>query len=103
MKFVGTSTKFSELWKIFKILLILAHGQAQVKRGFGVNKNLLVENQYTTTFTAQHHMVHHELESSNVMITAKLLSHVKQACSRYIYYQKESSMQRIQSGKDVGR
>ena len=107
MKCVETSAKFSALWRLFKILLILLHGQAQDKHRCSVNKNLHVENQHTTTFTAQcsihDHMVHHELESSNVTITAKLLSHVKQACSRYFYYQKESSMQRIQSGKDVRR
>ena len=52
------------------------HGQAQVEGGFSVNKNLLVENQHTTTLTAQciihDHMVYHELESSNLTITAKL-------------------------------
>ena len=76
MKFVGASTKLSELCKLFKILLILMHGQAQVECGFSVNKNLLVENQHTTTLTAQciihDHMVYHELESSNLTITAKL-------------------------------
>ena len=81
MKYVEASPKFSELWKLFKILLILLHGQAQVKRGFSVNKNLLVKNHHTTTLTAQRiihdHMVYHELESSNLTITAKLLSDVK--------------------------
>ena len=80
VKYVGASPKFSELWKLFKILLILLHGQAQVEHGFSVNKNLLVENQHTTTLTAQRiihdHMVYHELESSNLTIMAKLLSHV---------------------------
>ena len=80
MKYIGASPKFSELWKLFKILLILSHGQAQVEHGFSVNKNLLVENQHTTTLTAQRiihdHMVYHELESSNLTIMAKLLSHV---------------------------
>ena len=79
--------------------LQLSHGQAQVERGFSVNKNLLVENQHTTTLTAQRiirdHMVYHELESSNLIITAKLLSHVKQACSRYFNDQKEHSIQRL--------
>ena len=41
---------------------------------------MLVENQHTTTLAAQHiihdHMVYHELASSNLTITAKLLSHV---------------------------
>ena len=85
MKYVGASPKFSKLWKLFKILLILLHDQAQVECGFSVNKNLYVENQHTTTLTAQHiihdHMLYHELESSNLTIT--LLSHVKQARSRY--------------------
>ena len=107
MKFFGTPTKLSELWKFFKILLILSHGQAQVKRGFSVNKNLLVENQYTTTLTAQHiihdPMVYHELKSSNITITAKFFSHVKQARSSYFNDQKERSMQRVQSGRDVKR
>ena len=88
--------------KTLQDLLILLHGQAQVK--CGVNKNLRVENEHTTTFTAQcihDHMVYHELESSNVTITAKLWSHFKQACLRYFNYQKEHSMQRVQLGRDV--
>ena len=105
MKFVETSTKCSELWKQFKILLIPLHGQAQVKCRCSVNKNLHVENQHTTTFTAQciihEHMVYHELELSNATIMTKLLSHVKQAHLRYFNYQKESSMQRVQSCRDV--
>ena len=72
---------------------------------FSVNKNILVENQHTTTLTAQriihNHMVYYELELSNLNITAKLLSHVKQASPRYFNDQKECAMQRIQSGRDV--
>ena len=46
-------------------------------------------------------MVYRELELSNLALTAKLLSHVKQARSRYFNNQKERSMQRVQSGRDV--
>ena len=64
LKFVGAYTKSSELWKLLEILLILSHGQAQVETGLSVNKNLLVENQHTTTLTSQsiihNHMVYHE-------------------------------------------
>ena len=64
LKFVGAYTKSSELWKLLEILLTLSHGQAQVETGLSVNKNLLVENQHTTTLTAQsiihNHMVYHE-------------------------------------------
>ena len=86
IKFVGVSATASELWKLLKILLMLSHGQTQNECRFSLNKNLLVENQHTTTLTAQHiihdHMIYHELESSNLTITAKLLSHVKQAQSK---------------------
>ena len=105
MKFVGASTIFSELCKLFKILLILSHDQDQLERGVSVNKNVLLENQHTTKLTAQRiihdHMVYHEHEPSNLTITAKFLSHVKQARSKYFKDQKESSMQRVQSGMDV--
>ena len=40
-------------------------------------------------------MVSHELESSNLTIAAKFLSHVKQACLSYFNNQKERYMQRV--------
>ena len=36
--------KFSELWAVVQILLLLSHGQATVERGFSVNKNVTTEN-----------------------------------------------------------
>ena len=38
---------FTELSKVFRVLLILSHGQAQVERGFSTNAELLLENQNT--------------------------------------------------------
>lgn len=38
------NVKFPLLWKVFKILLLLSHGQASVERGFSINKNLSVYN-----------------------------------------------------------
>ena len=58
MRFVGASTKFSELWKLFKILLILSHGQAQVECGFSVNKNLLAENHNNFNCSTYHSRSH---------------------------------------------
>ena len=73
-------------------LLILPHDQGQVERGFSVNKNLLVENQHTTTSIAQRilhdHMAYHELESCNSTVTAKLLSRIKKGRFRYFNDQK---------------
>ena len=36
--------KFDRLWNISKLSFTSSHGQAAVKRGFSVNKEILVEN-----------------------------------------------------------
>ena len=70
-----------------------------------VSTNICLWKINTATLTAQriihYHIVYHELESSNLTITTKLLSHAKQAHSGYFNDQKEHSMQRVQSGRDV--
>lgn len=45
--------EFSDLWQLFKSLLCLSHGQADVERGFSINKEMLVENMKERTFVAQ--------------------------------------------------
>ena len=64
-----------------------------------------MENQHAATLTAQRnihdYMVYRELESSNLTITVKLLNHVKQARTTYFNDEKERSIQRVRSDKDV--
>ena len=39
---LGNSTAYAELWKVTKSLLLLSHGQAQVERGFSVNRQKIL-------------------------------------------------------------
>ena len=45
-------TKHSKVWKVFRIIFALWHGQAAVERGFSVNSELLVENLQEKTLGA---------------------------------------------------
>ena len=51
--FLLGSTKYESMCEVFKIILILSHGQAQVERGFSENSELLVENLHTESLIAQ--------------------------------------------------
>ena len=46
--------QFAKLWDIFKMLLIISHGQASVERGYSVNKDMLIENLHEKTVVALH-------------------------------------------------
>ena len=86
----GGSSQLNKLCYIFKILLILSHGQAQVERGFSTNSQILVDNLHSESLIAQRvindHMKVHELAPYEVKITKKLIDDVKQ--SRYFSNQK---------------
>ena len=103
--FVLAPTYLSDLRIVFKILLILSHGQAQVERGFSVNSKLLVENQYADSLAAQHivhdHVVYHELQPHSICFTTKMLANVKEARSRYFADQKESSVLEVRTDRDT--
>ena len=36
--------KFDQLWKVTIFICVISHGQADIERGFNVNKEVLVEN-----------------------------------------------------------
>lgn len=44
---------YKELWKAVRLLLVLSHGQATVKRGFGVNRQISVENLKGLSYISQ--------------------------------------------------
>ncbi|TKS88164.1 Methyltransferase-like protein 22 [Collichthys lucidus] len=51
---MGTSKSFANVWHVVKMLLVLSHGQASVKRGFSINKELVV-HQVPHTHRHTHH------------------------------------------------
>jgi len=59
MDLIGKSEKFSSLFSVIKLLLILSHGQASVERGFSVNKAMLRDNLQTETIIAMRQVLLH--------------------------------------------
>ena len=41
------------MWKVFIFIFTLLHGQSQVERGFSVNKEIVIENLHSSSFSAQ--------------------------------------------------
>ena len=83
-KYISETGKYDNLGKIFKLLLILF--QAQVKHGFSVNSNILVENLHEHSLIAQR-LVNDYMRSQNLQpyelpMTKKVLTNVKNARSR---------------------
>ena len=105
MELCWECTIFTDLRKVFKILLILSHGQALVERGFSINKLLLVENLRPTSLVAQRivngHMVFRKKQPHEIDVTAKMVSPVRQARTRYLFDQRDRSLKKLQSEKDV--
>ena len=63
------------------------HGQADVGRGFSVNKNLIIENMSDESLTAERfvkdHMKCKEYKPHNMPIPKELLQSVKRSSARY--------------------
>jgi hypothetical protein len=99
-----SGSRFTELAKVFRILLILSHGQAQVERGFSTNGKLIVENQNVESLIAQRvihdHMIFHKEQPHSIKITAKLQNSVRQARGKYFNSQKERSLSSLKSLRD---
>ena len=97
-------SKFAELAEVFKIVLILSHGQAQVERGFSVNDELLDVNMLAKTLIAQRivhdHMCSEGIKAHELNINPSLLGHVKDARKRYFADQQERSSQKSKSERD---
>ena len=91
-----TTSKYEQMWCVFKLLLCLTHGQASVERGFSVNSNLLVENMQEDRFIAQRIVDDHvkplKLEAYEVKVTKSFLANVNSARRRYFDALKQKSV-----------
>ena len=50
---------YVNFWKVCRIIFVLSHGQAYVKRGFNINGELLVENMKELLLISQRIMCDH--------------------------------------------
>ena len=69
------STCHKKAWPIVKMLLVLSHRQATVKRSFWINKELIVENQHIESLVVKH--------VANVDISRSMIVFVRGPMAQY--------------------
>ena len=87
-------------------LLILSHGQASVKRGFSVNKQLEVENLQERSFISQRLVQDHVQSVGGVLavsINKRLLLSAAGARQKYSSYLDEQKRKKTSEGVELKR
>ena len=78
---------YTSLWKVIIFVFTLSHGQAQIKRGFNINADLLVENLTSLSIVAQRSIYDHLSVTKNsphgIEIKDKLRVSCLNASSKY--------------------
>ena len=93
MNHIGHKKCLEKLVKVLKIILTLLYGQAFVKRGFSVNKSLLVENLSTQSLLScrcvYDYMKSKNLTPENFIICGALRKSVRGSRTKYENYLEE--------------
>ena len=98
--------QFRSLRKLFQIVLILSHGQAQVEHGFTINKQLLNDNMSSETLVAlrivHDHMLSHNVKPYQMETNSRMMELVKNARKSYFLKLKEKGL-KLKASVDVQR
>ena len=82
------NARYRKCWTFFKIVFTLSHGPAGVRRGFSVNKELLVENLQQTSLISQRlicdYISDFSKPISEIPLTNEMLKSCRLAHLRYI-------------------
>lgn len=85
--FIGKNNAYEEVWKVFKLVFVLSHGQSSIERGFSINKQLLVENLKEKSLIALRTIEDHLSSSGetpeSIKIGREMQQHARKASSRY--------------------
>ena len=88
MSSFGRISRFPQLIEIVKLVMVLSHGQSVARRGFSVNKNLLVENVHEKSLVCQRivfdHMKSNDYNSFDIPLEKDLVKSVKGSNRKYI-------------------
>ncbi|KAJ8017605.1 hypothetical protein HOLleu_44872 [Holothuria leucospilota] len=99
-------TSYSRLWAVVKMMLSLSHGQADVERGFSVNKELTVENQKENSLNARRLISDHLKNVGGVCkvnISKELLSYARNARQRYRQHLEEEAAKKQETKRGEKR
>ena len=103
---MGQKRSYQSLWKVVADLLILSHGQASVKRGFSVNKQLEVENLQEHSFISQRLLQDHVQSVGGVLavsISKPLLLSAAGARQKYSPHLDEQKRKKTSEGVELKR
>ena len=107
LRYIGSKDQFKSLRKLFQIVLIHSHGQAQVECGFTINKQLLDDNISSETLVAQRivhdHMLSHNIKPYQIEINSRMMELVKNARKSYFLELKEKGLKKLKTSVDVQR
>lgn len=81
-----SENSYAKLFDVFKLLLVLSHGQASVERGFSINKEVEVENLKEHSLIAQRLICDHVTIMGgvlNVNISKPMLVSAVMAIQKY--------------------
>ena len=85
--FMNKKDQFSALWCVIKKILLLSHGQAQVERGFSINKEVSSTNMSQRTLMARRIIKDHMTSIDgidNFVITKELIQSCKLSRQQYM-------------------
>ena len=85
--FMNKKDQFRALWCIIKKILLLSHGQAQVERGFSINKEVSSTNMSQRTLMARRIIKDHVMSIGgidNFVITKELIQSCKLSRQQYM-------------------
>lgn len=98
--------QFQNLWHVIQKLLLLSHGQADVERGFSINKKIEVENLAERSLIAQR-MTFDYIKSKGgahkVAVSKELLSYASGARQRYHLFLEEERKEKDRTVKSLKR
>ena len=89
-KLLNEKEEYKDLWNVFRMMLVISHGQAHIERGFSVNKDIANDNMKEESFVA-HRRVYHGVTSSGyelheLPVTKEMLTLCKQSRQKYHEY-----------------
>ena len=89
---------FAILWKVIKMVLVLSHGQADVERGFSVNKDVVAFNMDPDTLCAYRKVYdavkHLQCEVHEIIIGKEMLKSCKASHQRYLMHIEEQKQKK---------
>ena len=100
-------SKYPELSAVLSLILTLSHGNADVERGFSLNKGVLQDNLKTDSIInkrlVKDHMLAHDLKPYTIEITNELRKSCRRARSRYHKYLDEQRKAKVNETSEAAK